>query len=86
VTTSSSFGVKATTQVDNNNSTNGSVTIANESTGAKTTTFGFGNTSKIDQELQAVSDNSFSFSPDNGMTNNSKYGLVNTNLMDKNRG
>ena len=55
------------------------MTIANESTGAKTTTFGFGNTSKIDQELQAVTDNSFSFSPDNGMTNNSKYGLVNTN-------
>ena len=79
VTTTSSFGVKATTKVDNNNSTNGSVTIANESTGAKTTTFGFGNTSKIDQELQAVSDSSFSFSPDNGMTNNSKYGLVNTN-------
>ncbi len=76
VTTTSSFGVQATTKVDNNNTTNGSLNVANESTGAKTTTFGFGNTSQIDQALQAVTNNSFSFSPDNGTTNSSKYGLV----------
>jgi len=78
VTTMSSFGVQATTKVDNNNTTNGSVTVGNESTGAQSKTIGFGNTSKIDQELQAVTDNSFSFSPDTGTTDQSKYGLVRT--------
>jgi hypothetical protein len=76
VTTTSSFGVLASTKVDNNTTTNGSVNVANETTGDKTTTVGFGNTSKLDQELQAVTSNSFSFSPDNGTTDASKYGIV----------
>jgi len=76
ITTTSSFGVQATTKVDEKNSTNGSVSVADESTGQKTTTVGFGNTSKLDQELQAVTSNSFSFSPDNGSTDASKYGIL----------
>ena len=68
--------MQATTKVDNNTSTNGSVNIANETTGAKTTTFGFGNNSKLDKELQAVTSNSFTFSPTDGTTDSSKYGIV----------
>jgi hypothetical protein len=76
ITTTSSFGVQATTKVDNNNTTSGSLTIGNESTGAQSKTIGFGDSSKLSRELEAVSENSFSFSPDNGTTEQSKYGLV----------
>jgi len=74
----SSFGVQAVTKVNDMTSTNGSINVANDTTGAQTTTFGFGNTSKLDQELQAITSNSFSFSPSEGTTDTSKYGLVRT--------
>ncbi len=73
-----SFGVQAVTKVNEMTTTNGSVNVTNDTTGAQTTTFGFGNTSKLDQELQAVTSNSFSFSPSEGTTDSSKYGLVRT--------
>jgi len=79
VAAASSVGVIATTKVNEMTSTNGSVNVASDTSGSKTTTFGFGNNSKLDQELQAVTDNSFAFSPGTGVSDTSKYGLVNTN-------
>jgi len=79
VSATSSVGVQAVTKVDENTSTNGSINVANDSTGGKTTTFGFGDTSKLTQELQAVTDTSFSLSPGTGTSDSTKYGLVRTN-------
>ncbi len=77
-TAATAFGVTATTKVNEMTSTNGSVNVMNDTSGNRTTTFGFGNNSQLDQELQAVTSNSFSFSPTDGTTDTSKYGLVRT--------
>ena len=75
-TATTAFGLQASTKVDERTTTNASVNVANDTTGARTTTYGFGQNSKLDQELQAVTDNSFSLSPSNGTSEASKYGLV----------
>ena len=75
VTATSSVGVQAVTKV-NKYVDQWILNVANDISGGKTTTFGFGNTSKLDQELQAVTDNSFSFSPGTGTYDRTKYGFV----------
>jgi uncharacterized repeat protein (TIGR01451 family) len=74
---SGSVGVQAVTKVNENTTTSGGITEATDLSGAKTTTFTFGNTSQLDRELQAVTANSFSFSPA-GATDSSQYGLLRT--------
>jgi len=74
--TTTSVGLQAVSKVNNNTSTNASVNIADDTQGSKSTTVTFGNNSKLNQELQAVTSNSFSFSPSNGTTEGSQYGLV----------
>jgi hypothetical protein len=74
--TTTSVGLTATRKTDNGGQTSASVSMAGDNQTPETTTFGFGNTAKLDQELQAVTSNSFSFSPASGSTEASKYGVV----------
>jgi len=74
--TTSSFGLQATKNIDAKTQTNASVNVASDTSGNRSTTFGFGNASKLDQELQAVTSNSLSFSPGGSTSDSSKYGIV----------
>jgi hypothetical protein len=77
IVTGTTVGVQATTKVNENTTTNGSLTQTTQVAGGATSTnIGFGNTTKLNQELQAVTSNSFSLSPGNLTSEGSKYSLI----------
>lgn len=70
-----SLSFDADHKIDEKNDASSSVTVAQDDTGNKTSTVGFANKTKINDELQAVREQSFGTSND-GTVNSTKYGVV----------